>query len=144
MGKAVTRYPILKRNLAGDIYYGYTPDWQNYLKMSRFVGDSLPSNAYVACRKAPMSFVYGQGKKFYPVYNVLSSDPDSVLNIFKRDSVTHVILASLRRDPKKIDGMIINTLHRMLGPVQQKYPQKLVLIKQIGESEPAFLYQIKY
>lgn len=144
IGKSITRFPILKKNLAGDIYHGYTPDWQNYLKMSRYVGDSLPSNAYVACRKAPMSFVYGQGKKFYPVYTVLSADPDSVLNIFRRDGVTHVILASLRRDPKKIDGYIINTLHRMLGPVQQKYPQKLILVKQIGESEPAYLYQIKY
>lgn len=144
VGKAVNRFPILKKNLSGDIYYGYTPDWQNYLKMSRFVGDSLPPNAYVACRKAPMSFVYGQGKKFYPVYTVLSTDPDTVLSIFKRDSVTHFILASLRRDPKKIDGMIINTLHRMMGPVQQKYPQKLVLVKQIGESEPAYLYELKY
>jgi hypothetical protein len=144
ISKAVSRYPVLKKNLAGDIYYGYTPDWQNYLKMSRFVGDSLPSSAYVACRKAPMSFVYGQGKKFYPVYTVLSTDPDSVLSILHRDGVTHVLLASLRRDPKKIDGYIINTLHRMLGPVQQKYPQKLLLVKQIGESEPAYLYEIKY
>ncbi len=143
-GKAVNRYPILKRNLSGDIYHGYTPDWQNYLKMSRYVGDSLAPNAFVACRKAPMSFVYGQGKKFYPVYTVLSTDADTVLDIFKRDSVTHVILASLRRDPKKVDGYIINTLHRMLIPVQQKYPQKLVLIKQIGESEPAYLYKINY
>jgi len=144
IGKSVARYPILKKNLKGDIYYGYTPDWQNYLKMSRFVGDSLPDNALVACRKAPMSFVYGRGKKFYPVYTVLSTDADSVLNIFRRDSVTHVLLASLRRDPKKIDGYIINTLHRMLIPVQQKYPQKLVLVKQIGETEPAYLYELKY
>jgi len=144
ISKSVAKYPVLKKNLAGDIYHGYTPDWQNYLKMSRYVGDSLPDNAYVACRKAPMSFVYGQGKKFYPVYSVLSTDADSVLHIFKRDQVTHVLLASLRRDPKKIDGMIINTLHRMFVPVQQKYPQKLRLVKQIGESEPAYLYEIRY
>jgi hypothetical protein len=144
IAKSVTRFPILKKNLAGDIYYGYTQDWQNYLKMSRYVGDSLPSTAYVACRKAPMSFVYGKGKKFYPVYTVISTDPDTVLSTFKKEGVTHFILASLRRDPKKIDGMIINTLHRMMGPVQQKYPQKLILLKQIGETEPAYLYEIKY
>ncbi len=144
IGKAEKQYPVLKKNMAGDIYYGYTPDWVNYLKMSAYCGDSLPSNGLVACRKAPMSFVYGKGKKFYAIYSVISSDPDTVLKIFKRDSVTHVIVASLRRDPRREDGYIINTVHRMLQPIQQKYPEKLVMIKQIGESEPAFLYKINY
>ena len=144
IGKAEKHYPVLKKNIAGDLYNGYTTDWVNYLKMSAYCGDSLPDNSLVACRKAPMSFVYGKGKRFYGIYNVLSNDPDTVLKIFKRDSVTHVIIASLRRDPKREDGNVINTIHRMLYPIEQKYPGKLTVIKQIGESEPAYLYRINY
>ncbi len=144
VNKATKNYQTLKKNFGGDIYYGYTPDWVNFLKMSRYCADSLPSNSYVASRKAPMSFVYANGKKFYPIYTVMSTDADSTLAILKRDSVTHIILASLRRNPKKNDGYVINTLHRMFAPVGQKYPEKLKLVKQIGESEPAYLYEIKY
>lgn len=144
LGKSIKNYPIVKKNMAGDVYYGYTQDWINFLKMSRYSADSLPQNSLVASRKAPMSFVYGKGKKFYAVYTVFASDPDSILSTFKRDSVTHVIVASLRRNPKKVDGYVINTMNRLLQPVAQKYPDKLVLVKQIGDSEPAYLYQIKY
>jgi hypothetical protein len=143
LNKSLKSYPVVKKNFAGDIFYGYTPDWEHYLEMSKWVGDSLP-NAFVACRKSPMSFIYANGKEFYPVYNVFSTDADTVLNTFKRNNVTHVILASLRRNPRVNDGTIINTVHRVIQPVAQKYPQKLSLVKQIGESEPAFLYKINY
>ena len=42
------------------------------------------------------------------------------------------------------DGNIISTMQRLLYPVAQKYPQKLTLVKQIGENEPAYLYKINY
>lgn len=142
--KAVANFPVLKKNFGGDIYYGYTTDWQNFLKMSEYCSDSLPSNSYVGSRKAPMSFIYGKGKKFYPIYTVTTTDADSVLALFKKEKVTHVIIASLRRNPKKIDGYLINTVHRMVGPLAQKYPEKIRLVKQIGESEPAYLYEIHY
>lgn len=144
--KSVANYPILKQNFKGNLYYGYTEDWQNYLKMSTWCADSLPPNSLVACRKAPMSFIYGKGKEFFPVYRVdnFSTDADSLLNHFKTNHVTHAILASLRRNPKVNDGTIINTVHRVLKPVADKYPQKLILVKQIGQSEPAYLYQFNY
>lgn len=142
--KSLANYPVLAHNLQGDKYYGYTPDWKNYLLMSEWCADSLPLNSLVACRKAPMSFIYGKGKEFYPIYQVFSTDPDTVLSVFKRDKVTHVMLASLRRNPKTNDGYIINTVHRIMQPLSEKYPTKLRLIKQIGESEPAYLYQIIY
>jgi len=142
--KSVANLPILKKNMGGDIYYGYTEDWTNFLKLSRYCGDSLPETAYVVSRKAPMSFIYSNGKSFYPIYTVPSTDPDSVLALLKENKVTHVLIASLRRNPKKNDGYVINTLHRMMGPVGQKYPDKLKLVKQVGTSEPSYLYEIKY
>jgi hypothetical protein len=144
LNKSIKNYPVLKKNLGGDLLYGYTDDWVNYFKMSQWCGDSLPSSSFVACRKAPMSFVYSKGKEFFPVYTVFSSDPDSILNTFKQNKVTHVLVASLRRNPKVIDGYVINTLQRLLQPVAQKYPDKITFVKQIGESEPAYLYKINY
>lgn len=149
--RAFKNYPIAAKNLKGDIYYGYTPDWQNYLKLSAYCKDSLPENSFVAARKAPMSFVYAKGKHFYPIYSVIAKDPqtqqsnpDSALAIFKKNKVTHLLIASLRINPNKNTGDVINTLHNIAAPIMQKYPQKLVLVKEIGFTEPAYLYEIKY
>lgn len=154
--KAADNIPIVIKNLKGDSYYGYTPDWKNFFKMSEWCADNLPDTALVASRKASMSFIYGNGKKFFPVYKVYAldttsgySNPDSVLHYFQKNKVTHVLLASLRRDPSKADGNIINTLHRMMEPIAKKYPEKLKLVSQIPppeqmQIEPAFLYQITY
>ncbi len=149
--RGIKNIPIVTKNLKGDIYYGYTPDWQNYLKISAWCADSLPQSSLIACRKAPMSFVYGKGKHFFPIYSVFAKDPqtnqsnpDSALAIFKRNKVTHVLLANLRIDPTKNTGEIINTLHNIVYPIAQKYPAKLRLVKTIGDSEEATLYEIKY
>lgn len=149
--RGVKNLPIVSKNLKGDIYYGYTPDWKNYLQMSAFCKDSLPASSFVACRKAPMSFVYAKGKHFYPIYSVIAKDtltqqsnPDSALAIFKRNKVTHLLIASIRLNPKQNTGDIINTLHNIAGPIQQKYPEKLKLVKQIGITEPAMLFELKY
>lgn len=149
--RAVKNMPIAVKNLKGDIYYGYTPDWENYLKLSAYCKDSLPETSYVAARKAPMSFVYAKGKHFFPIYSVIKKDPqtqqsnpDSALTFFKEKKVTHLLIASLRINPTKNTGDVINTLHNIAAPIMQKYPQKLVLVKEIGQTEPAYLYEIKY
>jgi len=151
VSRGLKNLPIVTKNLKGDIYYGYTPDWKNYLQLSAYCADSLPPTSYVAARKAPMSFVYAKGKHFYPIYSVIAkeagtnqSNPDSALAIFKRNKVTHLLIASLRSDPKVNSGSIINTLHNIAQPIVQKYPEKLKLVKEIGDSEQAYLYEIKY
>ncbi len=142
--KAQTNTTTLKKNLDGDLYYGYTPDWENFLKMSKWCADSLPANSYVASRKASMSFIESGGKKFHGVYTVFTANPDSVLMHFKENKVTHIIIASLRRNPKKNDGYVINTFQRLFYPVAQKYPQKLRRVKLIGNMEPAECFEILY
>ncbi len=134
----------LKKNLSGDIYYGYTPDWQNFLKMSRYCADSLPDSAVVISRKPSMSFIYGKGKKFVGQYWVTTTNADSVLMQWQQQKVEYIILANLRMNPKKVNGRVINTLHRMLAPVAQQYPQKIRLVKSIGDLEKCELYQINY
>lgn len=141
--------PIVKKNLAGDIYYGYTPDWQNFLKCSQWCADSLPANTLVASRKAPMSFVYGKGKKFFPIYSVIKKDsltqqsnPDSSLAFFHEKGVTHIMLGSLRIDPTQNTGQIINTVHNIVQPIMTKYPNKLKLIHTEGQSEQSYILEI--
>lgn len=143
--------PIVQKNLKGDTYYGYTPDWQNFLKCSEWCADSLASNTLVVSRKAPMSFVYGKGKKFFPVYSVIfkdtatnQSNPDSALAFFKRKHVTHVLLGSLRMNPTDPAYGVINTLHNILGPIAEKYPNKLKLVHTEGIMEESYVYEIVY
>ncbi len=141
--------PIVQKNLKGDLYYGYTPDWENFLKCSKWCADSLPKNSLVASRKAPMSFVYGKGKKFFPVYSVIKRDsltqqsnPDSALAYFEEKGVTHIMIGSLRIDPNHNTGQIINTVHNIVQPIMNKYPNKLKLIHTEGLSEPTYIFEI--
>jgi hypothetical protein len=147
--RGVVNVPIVKKNLAGNIYYGYTPDWQNFLRCSEWCADSLPSNTLVASRKAPMSFVYGKGKKFFPIYSVITKDtltqqsqPDSALAFFASKGVTHIMVGSLRINPKENSGQVINTVHNIIQPIMEKYPNKLKLIHTEGLSEQSYLFEI--
>jgi hypothetical protein len=141
--------PIAVKNLKGDKYFGYTPDWQNYLRCSAWCADSLKKESLVACRKAPMSFVYGKGKKFFPIYSVIKKDtvtdqshPDSALAYFNKNNVTHIMVASLRIDPGKNTGQIINTVHNIIQPIMEKYPNKLKLVHTEGINEPCYVLEI--
>ncbi|MDF2449277.1 MAG: hypothetical protein K0R26_1781 [Bacteroidota bacterium] len=147
--RGAANVPIVKKNLSGNIYYGYTPDWQNFLRCSAWCADSLPQNSLVASRKAPMSFVYGKGKKFFPIYSVIMKDsltqqsnPDSALAHFASKGVTHIMVGSLRINPKENTGQVINTVHNIVQPIMEKYPNKLKLIHTEGLSEQSYLFEI--
>jgi hypothetical protein len=149
MKRGFANLPIVTKNLKGDKYFGYTPDWQNYLRCSEWCADSLKKEDLVACRKAPMSFVYGKGKKFFPIYSVIKKDsltqqsqPDSALAYFKKNGVTHIMIASLRIDPTKNTGQIINTVHNIVQPIMEKYPSKLKLVHTEGMTEQCYLFEI--
>lgn len=149
--RGFTNLPIVEKNLSGDKYFGYTPDWQNFLKCSEWCADSLPKESFVASRKAPMSFVYGKGKKFFPIYSVIKKDsvteqsnPDSALAFFQKNKVTHVMLGTLRLDPNNAGAGFINTIHNIVGPIYNKYPEKLKLVHIQGDAEQAYVYEIKY
>ncbi len=140
-GKNIT---ALKKNLSGDIYYGYTPDWENFLQMSKYCADSITTDGMILSRKPSMSFIYGNGKRFVGQFWTTSENADTVLTEWKNKKVEYVILPMLRMNPKKNNGRFINNIHRMLGPVYQKYPQKLRLVKTIGTNEKCELYQLLY
>jgi len=66
---------VLAKNMSGNLYYGFTPDWQNYLLMSKWVGEHIPDTAVVAARKPSMSFIYSNGRDFYGMYRFPSYEP---------------------------------------------------------------------
>jgi hypothetical protein len=70
---------VLAKNLRGNRYYGFTPDWQNFLRMSEWVGKNLPDSTVVVSRKPSMSFIYSQGKEFYPMYRFPTEDADTLI-----------------------------------------------------------------
>jgi hypothetical protein len=70
---------VLSKNLKGNLYYGFTPDWQNFLKMSEWVGKNLPDSTVVVSRKPSMSFIYSKGKEFYPMYRFPTEDADTLI-----------------------------------------------------------------
>lgn len=136
----------LKTNLSGNMLYGYTPDWYNYLGMCQAVATELPEDAFVACRKPNMARIYAGGKKFHGIYNFQSEDPDELFNALKERGVTHIILASLRRDPLYPGQGVINTIHRYMHFIVQKYPEAFYQIASMGEEnqEPAYLFVVNY
>jgi hypothetical protein len=149
--RGITNVPIVQKNLKGDKYFGYTPDWKNFLKCSEWCSDSLSKESFVASRKAPMSFVYGNGKKFFPIYSVVKKDketnqsnPDSALAYFKQNKVTHIMIGTLRLDPNNSGAGFINTVHNIMAPIAQKYPEKLKLVHTEGIIEETTVYEIVY
>ncbi len=138
--------PTLRRNLKGDMLYGYTPDWYNYLSVCKEVYNQLPQDAYVACRKPNMARIYSGGHKFFGIYNFYTEDADELVDNLKEHNVTHIIVASLRRDPLIPNDQVINTIHRYMKFVMDKYPNAFELCGQCGSegNEPTYLFAVRY
>ncbi len=134
-GKVISKY------LDGDSYYGFSEDWVNYLKMTKWTKSNLPDETYVACRKPGMAFIYSGGKDFYGIWKVTSEDPKVLYDKLKDAGVTHVILANIRINAKDPNSRIINTVRRYLGYINKAYPGKLKLVHQTGKNWPAYLYK---
>ncbi len=145
----------LRKNLGGDMLYGYTADWYNYLFMCQLANDVCPEDAYIACRKPNMARIYCNGRKFFGIYTLPSEDPDELVDFLRNKGVTNIVLASLRRDPLNPGQGIINTIHRYMNFVCQKYPDAFLITHQIGNApdaeaakrrvyEPAYLIRIDY
>ena len=71
--------PVLQQNILGDDLYGLTPDWENFIKMSRWANDNLDKNAVIASRKPSISHVY-TGRNFHGIFNVPNLNVDEVIN----------------------------------------------------------------
>jgi hypothetical protein len=71
---------VLSHNLEGEMLYGLTPDWVNYIKMSEWAAKNTPANALTGVRKTDISFIYG-GRKFFGITKVYSISADSLFKL---------------------------------------------------------------
>jgi hypothetical protein len=67
--RAGRNIPVLQQNILGNDLYGLTPDWENFIKMSRWADENLEKDAVIVSRKPSISYVY-TGRDFYGLYNV--------------------------------------------------------------------------
>ena len=139
--KANDKY--LMQSLAGNEFYGMTPDWVNYIKMSQWAAKNISEDVLIACRKPNISFIYAK-RKFFGIYRIKTEDPDELLNTLKEKNVKYVIMGSLRKYPKQKTEYTINTVQRYLYHIQKKYPQKIKHVQTIGTDEQAYLFEIIY
>jgi hypothetical protein len=65
-------------------YSCLTPDWENYCKISEWASENLPPDAFVACRKPSVSFIYGNGKRFFGITQLTSLPGNSLLPEWQR------------------------------------------------------------
>lgn len=90
---------VLTNNLRGHKYYGYTPDWENFLKMSEWVGKNIPEDELVASRKPSMSFIYSGGRNFFGIYKFPVLEVESYLNeLSKKYDPMYIVNAVQFRD----------------------------------------------
>ena len=143
---AKEKLPIFIENLSGDPTYGYTPDWQNYIKMSEWCAKTFPNETKsIAVRKAPMSFIFSNGKEFYPIYSTPTQNADTLLMPLRESKVNYLMTSELRANPDMyVEGQIIGTMHRYAYYIQEKYPNAFQFVHQEGDVEEAVLYKINY
>ncbi len=135
----------LSKNIQGDKFAGFTPDWISYLQMIDYVDKNLSENdTYVACRKPNIARIYGKGRKFYGVYRIPEGSAYDLVQNLKNKNVTHIIVASLRKNPNIFTGQTINTIKRYMSVVVKEYPKMFRLVKKFGDKEPSYLFQIDY
>jgi hypothetical protein len=144
--KIANNAPKLTAILNGDIYGTYTPDWKNYLKMSRWCSDNLPKTSKVMVRKPNTSIVYANGDKIFDgLFRSTQESGDKVLSDFKDGGVTHLMVCNLRLNPAMaVEGQVIGTTHSYLRSIYTYDPTKLKLVQTIGDTEPCNLYEIVY
>jgi len=129
-------YPILKANLSGDEFAGFTDDWANYLKASRWIGQNLPAvDTKVICRKPELFLIYNRGYGVYGVYQIDQTNPDSILAKWKRLNLTHLLYDNFQWS---------STLRRYVQPVAEKFPRLFTPLHQEGRTYPSYIFRLDY
>lgn len=90
--RAKHNHKILSKNIKGNKYYGFTPDWTNYLQLSEWIGKNMPDSVGIGARKPSMAFIYSGGKQFHGIYQVPMINADSILSRIRPDSSSMVMI----------------------------------------------------
>jgi hypothetical protein len=108
--------PILERNLKGDLLYGLTPDWVNYIQMSKWAAKNIPQDQKIASRKPEISFVYS-GRRFTGISKVPVVLLDTFLQRIKPDTSVFmaVRLKKLNESKQMLSGVLSNKIYAVVS-----------------------------
>jgi 4-amino-4-deoxy-L-arabinose transferase-like glycosyltransferase len=135
---AEDNYPILKANIAGNEFAGFSDDWINYFNASRWIKNNLPADSTgVICRKAELFLLYAGNHNIYGIYRIEQEHPDSIVAAWRERHMTHLLYDNFQWS---------TTLRRYVQPVAQRYPSMFELIHQEGASEryPSYVFRLRY
>lgn len=129
-------YPILKANLGGNKFAGFTDDWTNYLRTSIWIKTNLPMQSTgIICRKPELFLLYAGNYNVYGTYKIDQTNPDSIIAKWKSMNMTHLLYDNFQWT---------STLQRYVRPVAEKYPRMFEMVHQEGTQYPSYLFHLDY
>jgi hypothetical protein len=84
--------PVLQQNLLGNDLYGLTPDWENFIEMSRWANRNLDKDAVIVSRKPSISYVY-TGRNFMGIFNVPFETTEGIMQKYNSEKTNTVFIA---------------------------------------------------
>lgn len=110
-------------------FYGLTPDWENYCKISEWAAGNLARDAIVACRKPSVSFIYGNGKRFFGIYQIKSFTSEEFLSFLNKSKTHPYFISSVSLNKKPIP---IELYKRLSGGILAYGIKGYVYVQNIG------------
>jgi hypothetical protein len=93
-----------------DRYWGLTPDWENYCKASEWASKNISQDAVIACRKPTISFIYGNGRRFYGINDVKSYSGKALLQYWKEKGSQLYVVSASSLVNKQLPETILNAI----------------------------------
>ena len=90
-------------------YYGLTPDWENYCRASEWTAVNLPAGSCVACRKPSISFIYGDGKRYFGITRIPVSPGNEMLTIEMQQKNRYLFINPASIENKTLPDYLFNT-----------------------------------
>lgn len=133
--------PVLRKNMSGNITYGFTPDWVNYIKMSKWVEKNIPDSLVVAARKATVSTIYANGRYFFGVYKFPVSNADTaILNLQKHNAKVCIIAINEWQNKNISNPEMLQVMSHNVGMIPFK--NSLSIIYEYTSADSIILFGI--
>jgi hypothetical protein len=109
-GRIHTNWGILKDQVAGKKYSGFTPDWVHYFQASEWAATNLPGDAVIGTRKPSMSFIYSKGRDFFGIYKLPVIEKDSMISALNKRNAGVIILDNFELGEKKFPERLFDPM----------------------------------
>ena len=96
--------PVLQQNILGNDLYGLTPDWDNFIKMSRWADDNLDKDAVIASRKPSISYVY-TGREFHGIFSVPYVNINDIVKQKQEEENSTFVVIEMIPDNSRLDHL---------------------------------------